>query len=192
MRAWASLGRATSARSPGPPPVRPSGQGVVVTGPASNVGEVHGKMPDSVNTTLEERDATQATGEKRIVVVEDDPEILASLGEALSVAGYSVETFGDGPHALERLHAGRPAVHLIVLDLTMTGMSGWEFRASQKADTALRHSPVLAISADSSPKAAAIDAARFLRKPLRLTDLLSSVDRILIEAERKRMKLRLD
>ena len=48
----------------------------------------------------------------------------------------------------------------------MPVMDGWQFRAEQKSDPALAGIPVLALSADGSAKAAAIDAKAYLRKPL--------------------------
>ena len=128
---------------------------------------------------------------RRILVVEDDQEILGTLAGLLEEEGYDVQSVSDGRDALERLRAGPPP-ELIILDLMMPGMDGWEFRTIQRADPELRSIPVLAISADTSAKAAAIDATSFLRKPFRFTDLLDSVQKIIDERERSRMKARLE
>src|SRR5688572_19397302 len=58
-------------------------------------------------------------------------------------------------------------------------MDGWQLRTRQRAEPQLRHIPVLAISADGSPQAAAIDAAGFLAKPFDADALLAEVERIL-------------
>ena len=71
-------------------------------------------------------------------------------------------------------------------------MDGWEFRAAQKSDPKLARIPVLAVSADGSAKAAAIDAEAYLRKPLSTDALLDTISRILGEAERRRLLGRLE
>ena len=71
-------------------------------------------------------------------------------------------------------------------------MDGWEFRAVQKSDPALARIPVLAVSADGSAKAAAIDAQAYLRKPLNTDALLNAIGRILGEADRQSLLRRLE
>jgi signal transduction histidine kinase len=127
---------------------------------------------------------------RRILVVEDDPEILGALSGLLEEEGYDVQSAADARDALERLRHG-PAPEVIILDLMMPGMDGWEFRTIQRADPTLAAIPVVAISADTSSKAAAIDATSFLRKPFRFADLLSTVEKIIDERERRRIRARL-
>jgi signal transduction histidine kinase len=134
--------------------------------------------------------AMSGPGRRRILVVEDDPEILGALSGLLEEEGYEVESVADARDALDHLHRG-PAPEVIILDLMMPGMDGWEFRTIQRADPALAGIPVVAISADTSSKAAAIDATSFLRKPFRFADLLSTVEKIIDERERQRIRARL-
>jgi signal transduction histidine kinase len=134
--------------------------------------------------------AMSGAGRRRILVVEDDPEILGALSGLLEEEGYDVQSVADARAALERLRSG-PAPELIILDLMMPGMDGWEFRTIQRADPTLASIPVVAISADTSAKAAAIDATSFLRKPFRFADLLSTVEKIIDERERRRIRARL-
>jgi two-component system cell cycle sensor histidine kinase/response regulator CckA len=123
---------------------------------------------------------------EQILLVEDDRSIRAALQGILEDEGYAVTTAENGRQALERLRsAAAPA--LIVLDLRMPVMDGWEFRAAQKSDPALARIPVLAVSADGSAKAAAIDAEAYLRKPLSTEALLNTIGRILGEAERRQL-----
>src|SRR3954468_4381331 len=129
-------------------------------------------------------------GRRRILVVEDDPEILGALSGLLEEEGYDVQSVSDARDALDRLRNG-PAPEVIILDLMMPGMDGWEFRTIQRADPSLSSIPVVAISADTSAKAAAIDATKFLRKPFRFAELLSTIQTIVDEAERRRMRSRL-
>jgi signal transduction histidine kinase len=114
----------------------------------------------------------------RILVVEDDRQILAIISLLLEDEGYEVHTAPDGRQALTHLREG-PNTDLIILDLMLPALDGWEFRAIQREDPVLAAIPVLAVSADSSAKAAAIDATAFLRKPFGAEDLLGRVDKIL-------------
>ncbi|HEX3903744.1 MAG TPA: response regulator [Polyangia bacterium] len=123
---------------------------------------------------------------EQILLVEDDRSIRAALQGILEDEGYAVTTAENGRQALERLRmTAAPA--LIVLDLRMPVMDGWEFRAAQKSDPALARIPVLAVSADGSAKAAAIDAEAYLHKPLSTDALLNTIGRILGEAERQQL-----
>src|SRR6185436_13548168 len=71
----------------------------------------------------------------------------------------------------------------------LPALDGWEFRTIQRADPHLARIPVLAVSADSSAKAEAIDATSFLRKPFGAEDLLARVHKIL--SDRVRMEARM-
>jgi signal transduction histidine kinase len=128
---------------------------------------------------------------ERILLVEDDRSIRVALQGILEDEGYAVTAADNGRQALERLRSG-VAPDLIVLDLRMPVMDGWEFRAAQKSDPALARIPVLAVSADGSAKAAAIDAQAYLRKPLDTDALLNAIGRILGEADRQSLLRRLE
>jgi signal transduction histidine kinase len=131
--------------------------------------------------------ASAASLPGRILVVEDDRQILAIISLILEDEGYEVLTATDGKQALARLREGL-SPDLIILDLMMPTMDGWEFRAIQRADPALAAIPVLAVSADSSAKAAVIDASGFLRKPFGAEDLLGRVEQILRERVRTQVR----
>jgi signal transduction histidine kinase len=128
---------------------------------------------------------------KLILLVEDDHSIREAVQAVLEDAGYQVTPSRNGRDALERLRAGL-LPDLIVLDLRMPVMDGWEFRAAQKNDPNLAPIPVLAVSADGSAKAEAIAADGYLRKPLSGHTLVETVGRILAHAERQRLLGRLE
>jgi signal transduction histidine kinase len=128
---------------------------------------------------------------ERIFLVEDDRSIRNAMQGILEDEGYAVTAVENGRQALERLRSN-VAPDLIVLDLRMPVMDGWEFRAAQKSDPALARIPVLAVSADGSAKAAAIDAQAYLRKPLHRDALLNAIARILGEADRENLLRRLE
>lgn len=138
-----------------------------------------------------ERDQWSGATHERILLVEDDRSIREVLRGILEEEGYAVTIAENGRRALEYLQSGG-VPDLIVLDLRMPIMDGWQFRAAQKADPVLATIPVVAISADGSAKAAAIDAAAYLRKPLSTGAMVNAIRRILGQAERKRLLGRLE
>lgn len=113
------------------------------------------------------REITQAS----VLIVEDDRDIRECMADALEVEGYSVALAGNGREALDLLRAGvRP--DLILLDLLMPVMSGWEFRQEQLSDPLLSGIPVVVVSA-SAPGGLRPD--RHLPKPFGIDELLEVV-----------------
>jgi CheY-like chemotaxis protein len=112
-----------------------------------------------------------------VLVVEDDSALRNAVSELLESEGLTVVAAGDGREALTLLRAGlRPSV--IVLDLTMPGMDGWDFRHAQMADRDLRAIPVIvATAAGFSAETIRIQFGdvRFLRKPLETPTLLAMI-----------------
>ncbi len=115
----------------------------------------------------------------RILVVDDDPDVREVIALLLEDEGYEVSSCGDGTRAWELMRAD-PHPDLVILDLMLPRMDGWELRSRQRADSALSKIPVIAISADNSSKASAISADAFLPKPVRAAELLSTVERVMI------------
>jgi CheY-like chemotaxis protein len=114
-----------------------------------------------------------------ILVVEDDADVRETLVLVLESEGFDVREARDGREALEVLRGGfRP--RLILLDLMMPVMNGWEFRAETKRDPQLASIPVVFVSALEPPpdRTAALDAAGFLHKPFDLDALLRMVGRV--------------
>ncbi len=123
---------------------------------------------------------------RSILVVEDDADIRDALVHLLRDEAYDAVACSNGREALEQLQQGLHT-DIILLDLMMPIMDGWEFRLRQKADPRFASIPVLAVSADTSAKAAAIDADAYLRKPIDFESLLASIERALLVAERRRL-----
>ena len=113
------------------------------------------------------------------MVVDDDADIRDSIGDILELRGYRVTRAANGREALERLRNSERPPCVILLDLMMPVLNGWEFRAQQRDDAMLREVPVVIISGDGSTdqKAASIGVAEFLRKPLELSAILDVVRR---------------
>jgi CheY-like chemotaxis protein len=110
---------------------------------------------------------------KRVLVVDDDADIRETLSEVLSIAGYDVTPAANGREALERLRA---APHdLVVLDLMMPVMTGWEFREEQLRDASIAAVPVIVVSAARAPRP--LTAAATLPKPFDLQEILDLAER---------------
>jgi len=149
--------------------------------------------PDAVAGASFPATPTRSTGTARthILLVEDDSSIRDALTSLLEDEQFAVTAVSNGLEALACLRQSAPP-DLIILDLRMPVMDGWRFRTEQKADDLIADIPVLAISADVSPQAAAIDAAAYLRKPLEPETLLAAVNKIVGQLERKRLGKRLE
>jgi CheY-like chemotaxis protein len=108
-----------------------------------------------------------------LLVVDDDDDVRLALKLYLEAEGYEVDEAPNGREALARLRAGlRPK--LIVLDLMMPLMNGWEFREEQKASPELRDIPVVIFTA-TGLNARTTDDITVLPKPVDATQLLEVV-----------------
>jgi CheY-like chemotaxis protein len=127
----------------------------------------------AVNLTLSRSDG------RYILIVEDDADLRTVEAEVLGADGYEVRTAADGIEALEAIEAtGTPA--LILLDLRMPRLSGWDLAARLRADPELSRVPIVVVAAHYAiaDEAAALGARAWLHKPVSIEDLLSAVQRI--------------
>jgi CheY-like chemotaxis protein len=109
-----------------------------------------------------------------VLIVEDDADLREMMAQLLTLEGFRAETAANGRDALDYLEKGaHPDV--ILLDLMMPVMDGWEFRRRQSQNPALARVPVVVLSALDQSRAADIDGAAFLKKPLDFDRLLSLV-----------------
>lgn len=106
-----------------------------------------------------------------VLVVDDERDIREAVSEVLADEGYEVRDAEDGAQALTKIREHHPDV--ILLDLMMPRMNGWEFRAAQKDDPELSGIPVIVVSALG--RVAGLDAADFIQKPFELEELLTVV-----------------
>jgi DNA-binding response OmpR family regulator len=115
-----------------------------------------------------------------ILVVEDDPDIQEMITELLMDEGYTVLTAPTGEAGLALLAQGTASIRLVVLDLMMPGLNGWEVSAQIQADPALRHIPVLIVSAITALEGRTehLEAARVLAKPFKIAEFLDAVDEL--------------
>ena len=117
----------------------------------------------------------------RILVVDDTPQNVKLLTDLLTVKGYAVVTAASGPEALVRIEADRP--DLVLLDVVMPGMSGYEVCQRIRADKANGIMPVVMVTAldPSAERIKGLDAGAddFLTKPINLPELLARVRSLL-------------
>jgi CheY-like chemotaxis protein len=118
-----------------------------------------------------------------VLVVEDDPDIRATLCEALEDHGFVAIAAGNGAEALTYLRGGNERPNLILLDLMMPVMDGRTFRGEQLADAMLASIPVVVISAYCGVARYAEDlSAECVAKPVRLETLLEVARRHCVAA----------
>jgi CheY-like chemotaxis protein len=111
---------------------------------------------------------------RAVLIVDDDAAIRESISEVLEDAEYCPMAVANGQEALDYLRKGyKPC--LILLDLMMPIMDGWQFRAEQLADPALGPIPVVVLSAVNNLDH--VDAGAHLHKPIQLQTLLDIVAR---------------
>ena len=116
------------------------------------------------------------TARGRVLVVEDDRLAREALEAILEARGFSVAAAGNGREALNYLQTHRPP-DVILLDLMMPVMNGWEFRRHQKQNPALAAIPVIVCSGveDVPAEAALVGAAGHLQKPIVPEELVETV-----------------
>ncbi|HKV54793.1 MAG TPA: response regulator [Candidatus Binataceae bacterium] len=107
--------------------------------------------------------------------MEDDTDVLTTMGEILALNGYSVALARNGREAFERLAAQRPRV--ILLDLMMPVMDGKQFLELRRGDQALAEIPVVVLSAIADRAHDLGDVSEVLLKPVDINALLSTIDR---------------
>ena len=117
----------------------------------------------------------------RVLVVDDDPVIARLLEVNLRLDGYEVETASRGEEALERAAAGGP--DLVILDVMMPGLNGWETCRRLREQPAFADTPVVFLSAraqdDDRGKGMALGSVAYVTKPFDPVRLMELVRRML-------------
>ena len=114
--------------------------------------------------------------EAPILVVDDDPTILATVSEALDFEGFPVMTATNGAEALELVDRNWPS--LVLLDMRMPVLDGWGFMRAVRERGLNLTVVVMTAAADARRWAREIDAQGVLAKPFELDDLLGAVIRL--------------
>src|SRR4051794_9814888 len=91
-----------------------------------------------------------------VLIVEDDEDLREMMAQMLNIEGFSTATASNGREALDYLHSTRRP-NVILLDLMMPVMDGWEFRRQQQADPQIAPVPVIVLSALDQRRAAPVE-----------------------------------
>ena len=113
--------------------------------------------------------------ERPVLIVDDDVDIREALSDVLEDRGFAVVTAANGLDALRLIRSMALPPSVILLDLMMPIMDGWQFRAAQLADPDLGPIPVVVLSAVNDGER--VSAGAYLRKPVQLKTLLDAVNR---------------
>ena len=117
----------------------------------------------------------------RILIVDDDPVIVRLLQINFRLEGYEVDTASRGEDALEKVRANRPDV--VILDVMMPGIDGWEVCRQLKENPAVRHIPVIFLSAraqdEDRQRGYALGVDEYVTKPFDPAHLVELVRRSL-------------
>jgi CheY-like chemotaxis protein len=135
--------------------------------------------------------AAEAPGGKpRVLCIDDDQVILKMLQDSLQSHGFEVLTAPDGPQGLAAARRGLP--HLILVDIMMPGLDGFEVCRRLRADAAFAETPLIILTAMDDPKLNVkgfqAGANLVLRKPFQPQKLVSTIQTALaLKASKKRL-----
>jgi two-component system response regulator MprA len=119
----------------------------------------------------------------QVLIVEDAIDIQMLLGRVLESAGFSVSTASNGREALDLLQSSDTTPELIILDIMMPELDGYQFRKEQEKDPRLTEIPVVVMTAwaDIESKAMQIGAKGYLKKPfVDIDTILSMVEKFVM------------
>ena len=109
-----------------------------------------------------------------ILIVEDDPDLREMMAQLLMLEGFQAHAGSNGREALEYL-GGTPTPEVILLDMMMPVMDGWEFLRLQQRDPKIARVPVIILSALDQSRIGNVGAVASLKKPLDFDRLLDLV-----------------
>lgn len=114
---------------------------------------------------------------QRVLLIEDEPNIIEAISYLLSRDGWTVHTHSDGETALDKVHQGIP--DLIILDVMLPGRSGYDILRDLREDGATADVPVMMLTARGQAKdremALSLGATQFMTKPFSNAEILGAV-----------------
>jgi signal transduction histidine kinase/CheY-like chemotaxis protein len=146
---------------------------------------------ESLVRQLREKVASHQPPGKSILVVDDDPNIRSLLRQEFTEAGYSVRLAADGRDALERIREEKPG--LVVLDIMMPEMNGFDVAAVLKNDPATMDIPIIILSiVEDKQRGYRIGVDRYLTKPIDTATLFHEVSELLDQGKSHKKVMILD
>ena len=122
----------------------------------------------------------------RILIVDDQPELAGMMADMLNDAGYTTRIFDNGHEAIAEIHADPP--DLLLLDVNMPGLDGFEVAALLKADPSTATIPIIMVSAQDGRGSRVIGlesgAEDYLSKPVDQAELIAKIRNILLLRDR--------
>lgn len=149
-------------------------------GPSARLRDFYGVGRPALVKSAALEPVPHASG-TRVLIVDDDLDVRSALAEILELRGYTVDCAGNGREALEHLRTSPALPAVIILDVLMPVMDGWQFLAEQKKDPALTGIPVMVVTAMRN--AEKFDAAATFHKPVEVDRLLAALVHLCSAAE---------
>ncbi|OQB18387.1 MAG: Transcriptional regulatory protein TcrA [Deltaproteobacteria bacterium ADurb.Bin207] len=122
----------------------------------------------------------QGMAKKRILIVEDDPSVRTLLEKALAL-DYEIESVADGVAAVRRI-SQPPAADVILCDIMLPGVDGFEVARRAKASSHWSNVPIVFLTARTTPKDVILGiqagARHYLTKPFKIQEVLDKLARI--------------
>ena len=119
---------------------------------------------------------------KKIMVVDDEPDILFTVGQMLEISGYEVIKAPDGKTAIEKLSELQSNPDLILLDIMMPEFSGWDVAAKIKENPVWKNIPIVFLTAKGDTMSVGMGglaAEDYIVKPFDIEDLKVRVEKVL-------------
>ncbi len=119
---------------------------------------------------------------KKILVVDDEPDILLSVGQMLEMSGYEVIRAKDGNECIDKLNELESDPDLIILDIMMPDVSGWDVAAKLKENPKWKEIPIVFLTAKGDTMSVGMGglaAVDYIVKPFDIKDLVIRVKKIL-------------
>jgi len=117
---------------------------------------------------------------KKIMVVDDEPDILFTVGQMLEMNGYDVVKVKNGNECLDKLHEGVP--DLVLLDIMMPEVSGWDVAAKIKENPEWANIPIIFLTAKGDTMSigmGGLASEDYIVKPFDIKDLKDRIEKIL-------------
>ena len=119
---------------------------------------------------------------KKILVVDDEPDILLTVGQMLEMSGYEVIRAKDGNECIDKMNELETDPDLIILDIMMPNVSGWDVAAKLKENPKWKNIPIVFLTAKGDTMSVGMGglaAVDYIVKPFDIKDLVTRVKKIL-------------